>query len=126
MEENNFKINIEKVKEIWLSKVDEFAEQVAPVYKVMNWTWLDNKRTPSEEEIKTKLRDMIINTDNSNSLDYERGTGGITIGYRFNKEKDKLNEIEYYCSIEIYIRFDHTVCEEMDQSEVYDYIVEES
>lgn len=69
-------------------RVPMFAERVAPLYVLLNWTWKDAPRPPTKDEIVETLDSLIDDTIRAISeghLDTDEGwstaTGGLQVSY---------------------------------------------
>src|SRR5690349_12038397 len=59
----------------------EFAHNVAPIYKMLNWKWQDSDRTPTETEILDTIHGLLdtLRTEYDGSQDYPVSTGGLQV-----------------------------------------------
>ena len=65
------------VKGILYGKVGDFAEKVAPIYKLLDWRWSDSDLPPAAAEIEQALQELI-------EVQGGRGrvaTGGLEVFY---------------------------------------------
>ncbi len=68
-------MKIDNVKEGLRAKVSRFAQDIAPVYKTLNWTW-GEKEPPNQDEIEKCLYELI---DSFGDRDSGCGTGGLYV-----------------------------------------------
>lgn len=71
-----------KVEEIEVGII-QFAKRIHPVYKLLKWEWWDG--LPSEEQIRTTLREII--KDALERVDCEISTGGLWAKVEEDEEK---------------------------------------
>ena len=70
-------MNKKDVKGILYGKVGEFAERVAPIYKLLDWRWYDSDSPPTQDEIERALVELIDSFGGKGSL----STGGLEVFY---------------------------------------------
>ena len=85
-------MNTEEVKGIMYGKVTDFAEKVAPIYKLLDWRWGGNA-PPDQAEIEHTLTYLIDHFKEGSCA-----TGGLTVF--FDKEDSEIGiRFEYNDSI---------------------------
>jgi len=68
------------------SRLDKFASTVEPVYKLLKWTWRDEKHSPTKEEIKETLLELADNIKKDFDMnDIDISTGGLEVGIKKNE-----------------------------------------
>jgi hypothetical protein len=69
----------EQAIEALMAEVPAFARKIAPVYKLLGWTWYDDsvigKYVPSNEQIEAKLRYLINRLSDAESV----SSGGLYV-----------------------------------------------
>ena len=73
-------MNKKDAKGILYGKVGEFAERVAPIYKLLDWKWHDSDSPPTQAEIEQALKELIDSFSGEGNL----STGGLEVF--FDKE----------------------------------------
>ena len=84
-------MNKKDVKGILYGKVSDFAEKVAPIYKALDWKWLDSNSPPTQAEIERTLEKLIDSFSGEGSL----STGGLEVFY--DKEDSEIGISFRYC-----------------------------
>ncbi len=78
------------VKGILHGLVSDFAENVAPIYKLLDWRWHYEDVPPTQGEIEQTLMELI------DHFDYDScSTGGLEVF--FNKEDSEIGIRFEYC-----------------------------
>ena len=77
-------MNEKDVKGILYGKVGDFAEKVAPIYKLLNWRWHDEDIPPTQGEIEQVLKGLIDAQGGEGRL----ATGGLEVFY--DKENSEI------------------------------------
>ena len=70
-------MNKKDVKGILYGMVGEFAEKVAPIYKLLNWKWGDDDLSPAQAEIERALHELI----DAQGGEGRYATGGLEVFY---------------------------------------------
>ena len=73
------KVCIELVREILLFHSRRFAEEVAPIYKALNWEWFDTG-VPTEDDI-CSVTSRLINDLEGEGKESSIETGGLKVYY---------------------------------------------
>jgi hypothetical protein len=78
----------EKVTKAFKHNLSEFAKEIAPYYKVLNWIWSnfdERSRVPTEEEIYSTVNRLYFSVmTNALKEPFKQGlrsTGGIEVRY---------------------------------------------
>lgn len=85
------KPNFELIRFRLREQAEQFANKVAPIYKILKWTW-GNKpdAIPTEQEILKTTLDLIEDINEKEYVDIEgeksmiTSTGGITVGFEID------------------------------------------
>ena len=70
------KLELQDVKGELRERAPVFAARVAPIYRLLGWTWGGGESIPSEKEIGEAILHLI---DHLDSVDHTNGTGGLWI-----------------------------------------------
>jgi len=84
-------MNKTDVKGILYGKVTEFAERIAPIYKLLDWRWHDDDSPPTQAEVEQALMRLIDSFSGVGSC----STGGLEVF--FNKEDSEIGITFMYC-----------------------------
>ncbi len=84
-------MNKKDVKGILYGRVGEFAERVAPIYRLLDWRWGDSDSPPTQAEIEQTLGELIDSFSGEGSL----STGGLEVF--FDKEDCEIGISFRYC-----------------------------
>lgn len=84
-------MNKKDMKGILYGKVTDFAQKVAPIYKVLDWRWHDDDYPPTQAEIEQALVELIDDFSGEGSL----STGGLEVFY--DKEDSEIGISFGYC-----------------------------
>ena len=84
-------MNKKDVRGILYGKVGEFAERVAPIYKLLDWRWGYNDSPPTQGEIEQALGELIESFSGEGSC----STGGLEVF--FDKEDGEIGISFRYC-----------------------------
>ena len=76
------------VKGILRGKVTDFAEKVAPIYELLNWTWGDSRTPPTQGEIEECLCVLIHAFNDEGNC----STGGLEV---FHNKEDGVIGIRF-------------------------------
>jgi hypothetical protein len=57
--EEKVSLNLKEIKNNLMVQVPEFANKVAPIYKLLGWGWKQDEHIPDEEEICDVLNGLI-------------------------------------------------------------------
>ena len=82
------------MKGILHGQVSEFAEKVAPIFKLLGWRWHDSDTPPTQDEIEQTLRRLIDGLGDNGCY----STGGLSVFY-IEEESEIGISFEYRKSV---------------------------
>ena len=113
-------INIDKIRNEFYKKAEEFSYKLEPVYKILDWKWAfgenSEMRVPNQKEILDTLNriisEMTIHTPKEcledRVLNERNGilTGGLRVGYRYAFTKSAFDGKDIVLYVELIIKFE--------------------
>lgn len=88
----------------------DFAEQIAPVYRLVQWTWGFDDRIPTVDEIEESLCELIdsfekMKVEEGKPWDVSLSSGGLRLDC---EECEKTKDEEEYYVMKISMVIDHS------------------